>query len=143
MRVLYVGGFDLLHEGHVAALHTAARIAGPDGHLTVAVNSDSFMTHYKRKPMHTDRKRMLDVESTGIADDVILWDGPEGQDAQILANAPDVYIAGTDWLTKDLATQLGIPSLGWFDDHNISLLYLRRTAGISTTQLIEAHHGRS
>lgn len=143
MRVLYVGGFDLLHEGHVAALQTARRIAGSDGHLTVAVNSDAFMTHYKRKPMHTDRKRVYGVQVTGIADEVILWDGPEGQDAQILANAPDVYIAGTDWLTKDLAQQLHLPSLGWFHDNNISLLYLRRTAGISTTQLIEARHGRS
>lgn len=122
-------------------MQAARRIAGPGGHLTVAVNSDAFLTHYKRKPMHTDHKRMLDVESTGIADEVILWHGPEGQDEQILATNPDVYIAGTDWLTKDLAHQLNLESLAWFDEHHISLLYLRRTPGISTTQLIEAAHG--
>lgn len=100
------------------------------------------MAHYKRKPMHTDRKRILDVETTGIPDEVILWEGPEGQAEQILAAAPDIYIAGTDWLTKDLAQQLHLESLAWFHDHDISLLYLRRTAGISTTQLIEAQsHG--
>lgn len=141
MRVLYVGGFDLLHEGHVAALHTAARIAGPEGHLTVAVNSDDFMAHYKRKPMYGQRHRMADIEDMRIADRVTLWHGPEGQDQQILDVAPDVYIAGNDWLTKDLAHQLRLPDLGWFDQHHISLLYLRRTPGISTTQLIEVAHG--
>lgn len=138
MRVLYPGGFDLLHSAHVAALNTARQIAGPGGHLTVAVNSDEFMGHYKRKPMHTDRKRVIDVLDTGIADEVIIWHGPDGQDHQILNAAPDLYLAGTDWLTKDLAAQLGLDSLGWFDTHHISLLYLRRTAGISTTQIIEA-----
>jgi cytidyltransferase-like protein len=137
MRVLYPGGFDLLHQGHIAALHTARRIAGPAGHLTVAVNSDDFMAAYKRKPMHTDRKRVIDVENTGIADEVIIWHGPQHQDEHILAATPDIYIAGTDWLDKDLAQQLRLPSLGWFDHNHISLLYLARTAGISTTQLIQ------
>lgn len=137
MRVLYPGGFDLLHDAHVAALNAARRIAGPAGELVVAVNSDEFMTQYKRKPMHTHRKRVFDVVSTGIADRVILWHGPERQDQQILNADPDLYIAGTDWLTKDLAAQLNLTSLDWFDEHHISLLYLRRTPGISTTQLIE------
>lgn len=138
MRVLYPGGFDLLHTAHAAALQTARQIAGKAGTLIVGVNSDHLMEHYKRKPMHTDRQRVWDVQELGIADQVIVWNGPDGQDQQILEANPDVYIAGTDWLTKDLSHQLHIPSLGWFDTHHISLLYLRRTAGISTTQIIEA-----
>lgn len=140
MRVLYPGGFDLFHAAHLAALHAAREVAGPAGTLIVAVNSDSFMAHYKRKPMHTDRKRVLDVESAGVADEVSVWEGPEGQAEQILAAKPDVYIAGTDWLSKDLAAQLHLPSLAWFDEHAISLMYLRRTPGISTTQLIPHGH---
>lgn len=139
LRVIYPGAFDMLHSAHVAALNTARRIAGPGGTLLVGVNSDDFMGHYKRKPMHTDRKRILDVIDTGIADQVFIWNGPEGQDEQILAATPDIYIAGTDWLTKDLAQQLHLPTLGWFDEHHISLLFLRRTPGISTTQLINQH----
>ena len=131
MRVLYPGGFDLIHHAHVEALQTARRIAGPAGELLVGVNSDDLMTHYKRKPMLTDRKRVWDVQELGIADDVFIWHGPDCQDQQILDAHPDVYIAGTDWLTKDLAHQLRIPTLGWFDEHAISLLFLRRTAGIS------------
>ena len=137
MRVLYPGGFDLLHAGHIKALHAAREIAGPGGHLTVAVNSDAFMTQYKRTPARAETHRVNDVESTGIPHKVTIWGGPEGQDKQILHHHPDVYIAGVDWLTKDLAAQLNIPSLAWFDEHNISLLYLRRTPGISTTQLLE------
>lgn len=143
MRVLYPGGFDLLHGAHIAALQTARRIAGPAGTLMVGVNSDAFMEHYKRQPMHTARKRVWDVMETGIADEVIIWHGPEHQDEQILATTPDVYIAGTDWLYKDLAQQLNLPSLGWFDTHHISLMYLRRTAGISTTQLIETQDAQA
>lgn len=141
MRVLYPGGFDLLHSAHVEALHTARRIAGAGGTLLVGVNSDDFMAHYKRKPMHTDRKRILDVIDTGIADEVFIWHGPDGQDEQILEATPDIYIAGADWLAKDLAHQLHLPSLAWFNEHDISLLFLRRTPGISTTQLIETQHG--
>ncbi len=48
MRILYPGAFDMLHRAHVAALHTARRLAGPSGHLTVAVNSVEFMAHYTR-----------------------------------------------------------------------------------------------
>lgn len=136
MRVLYPGAFDLLHSAHISALQTARRIAGPNGTLIVGVNSDRLMEHYKRRPARTERQRVLDVMDTGIADEVIIWDGPDGQDAQILTVAPDMYIAGTDWLGKDLAQQLHLPSLAWFDEHAISLLFLRRTAGISTTQLL-------
>lgn len=136
MRVLYPGGFDLLHSAHITALQTARRIAGPKGALIVGVNSDPFMEHYKRKPAHTDAQRVYDVMDTGIADEVIIWDGPEGQDEQILTVAPDMYIAGTGWLAANLAQQLRLPSLAWFDEHQISLLFLRRTVGISTTQLI-------
>jgi len=139
MRVLYPGGFDLLHHGHRTALTTARTIAGRygNGHLTVAVNSDDFLTHYKRNPQRPAKERIADVRELGIADDVIQWDGPEGQDQQILNTGCELYLAGTDWLTQNLAHQLRLPSLGWFDQHNISLLYLRRTPGISTTQLIE------
>jgi glycerol-3-phosphate cytidylyltransferase len=131
-----LAAFDLFHEAHLAALQTARRIAGPGGHLTVGVNSDEFMTRYKRKPMRTDRQRVADVVGAGLADEVVVWDGPDGQAQQILNVAPDIYIAGTDWLGKDLAAQLGIPALSWFDEHHISLLFLRRTPGISTSMLI-------
>jgi cytidyltransferase-like protein len=139
VRVLYPGGFDLLHQGHLAALTTARTLAGRygHGHLIAAVNSDTLMAGYKRTPSRDQEQRAHDVRQLGIADEVIIWDGPEGQAEQILALHPDLYIAGTDWIAKDLAQQLRIPSLTWFDEHAISLLFLRRTQGISTTQLIE------
>lgn len=138
MRVLYPGGFDLLHHGHATALTTARTIAGRYGlgQLIVAVNSDSFMAHYKRVPSRPASERIKDVQALGIADEVIEWDGPDGQDQQILNTGCDLYLAGTDWLDKDLAHQLGLPTLGWFDEHNISLMFLRRTPGVSTTSLI-------
>lgn len=137
MRVLYPGGFDLLHSGHTTALRTARRIASHSGWLVVAVNSDAFMSHYKRTPARTEQQRVADVTNTGIADEVIIWDGPTGQDRQILALEPDIYVAGTNWLGEDLAAQLGLDSLEWFDEHTISLLFLQRTPNISTTKLIQ------
>lgn len=139
MRVLYPGGYDLIHPGHLTALRTARHLAGPDGTLLVGVNSDLFMAHYKRVPINTEAQRVRQVTELGIADDVFIWHGPQDQDQQILDTTPDIYIAGTDWLTKDLAHQLRLPNLAWFDQHHISLMYLRRTAGISTTQLIQAN----
>lgn len=141
MRVLYPGGFDLLHFGHRAALTTARTIAGRYGlgQLIVAVNSDDFMAHYKRVPARPASERIKDVQDLGIADEVIEWHGPNGQDQQILDTGCELYLAGTNWLTQDLAHQLRLPSLGWFDQHNISLMFLRRTPGVSTTSLIQGH----
>lgn len=138
MRVLYPGGFDCFHHGHVNALKAVKSL----GYLMVGVNSDRLMKHYKRVPAQPETHRVKAVLRQGIADEVFIWDGPEGQADQILAHDPDVYVAGTDWLSKDLAKQLDIPHLAWFDQQRISLLYLRRTQGISTTQIIKAlDHG--
>jgi cytidyltransferase-like protein len=136
VKLLYPGGFDLLHDGHINALTLARKMAGPDGCLIVAVNSDSFMSDYKRVPARTQQERINDVIATGLADEVILWHGPEKQDEQIVNNKPDVYVASFDWIDRDLARQLRIPSLSWMDDQGISLLYIHRTPGISTTLLI-------
>jgi glycerol-3-phosphate cytidylyltransferase len=136
VKVLYPGGFDLLHAGHINALTLARKIAGSDGRLIVAVNTDSFMSEYKRVPARTQQERVNDVIATGLADEVILWHGPEKQDEQIIHNSPDVYVASFDWVDRDLASQLRIPSLSWMDNQGISLLYIHRTPGISTTLLI-------
>jgi glycerol-3-phosphate cytidylyltransferase-like family protein len=111
-------------------------MAGSDGRLVVAVNTDKFMSEYKRVPARTQQERVDDVIATGLADEVILWHGPEKQDEQIVNNRPDVYVASFDWVDRDLARQLRIPSLSWMDDQGISLLYIHRTPGISTTLLI-------
>ena len=136
MKLLYPGGFDLLHAGHINALTLARKMAGPSGRLVVAVNTDSFMSEYKRVPARTQQERVDDVIATGLADEVILWHGPEKQDEQILFQSPDVYVASFDWVDRDLARQLRIPNLSWIDDQGISLLYVHRTPGISTTLLI-------
>ena len=138
MKLLYPGGFDLLHAGHINALTLARKLAGPDGHLIVAVNTDKFMSEYKRVPARTQQERVDDVIATGLADEVILWHGPEKQGEQIVYNNPDVYVASFDWVDRDLAYQLRIPSLSWMDDQGISLLYMQRTPGISTTLLINS-----
>jgi glycerol-3-phosphate cytidylyltransferase len=136
MKLLYPGGFDLLHAGHINALNLARKMAGPSGQLVVAVNTDSFMSEYKRVPARTQQERVDDIIATGLADEVILWHGPEKQDEQILSQNPDVYVASFDWVDRDLARQLRISSLSWIDEQGISLLYIHRTPGISTTLLI-------
>jgi cytidyltransferase-like protein len=138
MKLLYPGGFDLLHSGHINALTLARKIAGPSGRLVVAVNTDSFMSEYKRVPARTQEQRVDDVIATGLADEVVLWHGPEKQDEQIMYHNPDIYVASFDWIDRDLAHQLRIPSLSWMDDQGISLLYMQRTPGISTTLLINS-----
>jgi len=138
VRLLYPGGFDLLHAGHIYALTLARKMAGPDGRLIVAVNTDKFMSDYKRAPAITQEERVDYVIAPGLADEVILWHGPEKQDEQIVSNSPDVYVASFDWVDRDLAHQLRIPSLSWMDDQGISLLYIHRTPGISTTLLINS-----
>ena len=130
MRLLCLGTFDLLHVGHVRLLQRAARY----GHqLYVGVNSDAFVVRYKRRrPVIGERQRMEMVAALKHVDHVMLNDGP-GRDL-IERVRPDCLVIGSDWHEKAYLAQIGVDQ-AWMDEHGCGVLYLPRTAGVSTTDL--------
>lgn len=137
-RVLALGNFDLLHEGHLGFFRKMRQLAHPDGRVIVGVNPDKFSIAYKRAPIRDEQTRAEDVRATGLADEVFIQPGFDGQAASILSIAPDVFVAAMDWADEErYSKQLQIPSLAWFDEHGILLVFVTRSGSISTTDLIE------
>ena len=129
MRVLTIGTFDLLHCGHIRLFRRAAQF----GELHVGVNSDRFVETYKgrcpQEGVSFRRKRIAALHSVYA---VHVNDGP-GIDL-IRSLMPDVVAIGSDWLDRDYTQQIGTTAeeLVAID---VSVLFLPRTPGISTTQL--------
>lgn len=127
MRVLTIGTFDLLHHGHLRLLERAATL----GDLTVGVNTDTFVQHYKhRLPAQTAAERAANLAAAGF--NAVISHGP-GIDL-IRDTRPDLLAAGSDWLGRDYPAQLGTTPVE-LTELGVAVLFLPRTPGVSTTEL--------
>jgi cytidyltransferase-like protein len=135
---IYTGGtFDLIHSGHVNFLRRCAQI----GTVTVALNTDEFITQYKGKPpiMSYDERFAVLSEFESVKNIVPnVGDADSKKTVEHLRDVyhiePDIIAIGSDWARKDYYSQMGFTQ-DWLDDQNISLLYIPYTKGISTTEL--------
>ena len=94
MRVMAVGGFDLLHAGHLHYLEQAKSLGN---HLTVVVAHDDTVRIRKHEPVtnHDLRRRM--VEGLKPVDDAIVGNSPDVSIYDILPKVnPDVIALGYD-----------------------------------------------
>jgi glycerol-3-phosphate cytidylyltransferase len=129
---VYTGGtFDLIHSGHVNFLRRCAEI----GTVTVALNTDEFIASYKGKPpvMSYDERLEILSEFLSVTNIVPNSNGADSRQT-ILDVAPDIIAIGSDWARKDYYKQMGFGQ-DWLDEHDISLMYIPYTKGISTTEL--------
>ena len=129
---IYTGGtFDLPHAGHVQFLRACAEL----GKVTVALNTDEFITQYKGKPpvmSYWERLAVL-LEYKSVYDVVPNKGGSDSKPAIELVE-PDIIAIGSDWARKDYYKQMGFDQ-DWLDEQGISLLYIPYTEGISTTEI--------
>lgn len=129
MRLLTLGTFDLFHYGHLRLLQRAATY----GTLQVGVNSDRFVAEYKGEPpVYPEDHRLAIVRELACVHEAWLNDGP-GRDL-IEQLYPLLLVIGSDWHERDYLKQLGVDQK-WVDERGIGVLYLPRTAGISSTDL--------
>lgn len=127
-RLLTIGTFDTPHAGHAAFLRRCERFADE---IIVGVNTDWFVTTYKGHPPYFSFvERSALIRAMGYI--ATPNDGP-GR-ALIEAMSPDIIAIGTDWAKRDYHAQIDTP-IEYFESHNIALLYLPYTQGISTTLL--------
>jgi FAD synthetase len=93
VRVLVFGSFDIVHKGHVYFLEKALALGDE---LVVVVGRDKTIEKVKGKlPLNSESERVKDVESLGIADEVVL--GHLSDKFKIIEEVrPDVIALGYD-----------------------------------------------
>lgn len=129
MKVLTLGTFDLLHFGHIRLFERAARF----GPLTVGVNSDRFVLEYKgRAAKENQHKRIANLTPGLGIERALLNDGPGIE--LIRSLRPDILAIGSDWLDQDYTAQLDTTAER-LAELGVSVLFLPRTIGVSTTAL--------
>lgn len=133
-KVLTIGTFDMLHEGHLLMLETCRKIAG-SGRLIVGVNSDEFVTSYKgRPPIQTYTTRESVMCALRVVDDVRRND--DNGRSLIWEVRPDILVIGSDWATRDYYVQIGM-SREDLDSIGVTLLYTNYTLSVTSTELRE------
>ena len=132
---VYTGGtFDLFHSGHVNFLKRCQQIAGVDGQVVVALNTDEFIYDYKKKkPVLSFDQRKDVLESCKYVSEVVANVGGSDSKKTIeMVESVDVIAIGSDWARKDYYAQMEF-NQDWLDEKNISLIYIPYTKGISST----------
>lgn len=121
--VITFGTFDLLHIGHINMLNKCKKHGDK---LIVGVSSDKL--NYKKKkryPVFNQKDRIEIIKNIKCVDEVFLEESLEEKKNYILNHKADIFIIGDDWKGK-------------FDNMNsvCKVIYLNRTANISTTDII-------
>lgn len=125
MSTVYTGGtFDMFHAGHAALLGECRKLAGPDGQVVVALNTDAFVASYKgRAPICTYREREAVLRACRHVDEVVQNRAGADSRPTIEAVRPDIIAIGTDWAGRDYYIQMAFDQ-EWLDARGITLVYV-------------------
>lgn len=126
-KVITYGTYDLLHYGHIRLIERAKTLGD---YLIVGVTGDDFdKARGKINVQQSLMERMEAVRATGLADELIVeeYEGQKIDDIQ--RYGVDIFAIGSDWRGK-------------FDYLNeyCEVVYLERTAGVSSTELRSERH---
>jgi glycerol-3-phosphate cytidylyltransferase len=136
MNIIYTGGtFDLFHSGHVNLLKRCREVAGQEGKVVVALNTDDFIFQFKnKKPICSEQERLDVLLACRYVDEVVMNVG--GQDSRISIEmvGPNYIVVGSDWAKKDYYAQMSFTQ-EWLDEKGIGLVYVPYTQTISSTKI--------
>lgn len=120
-KVITYGTFDLLHWGHINLLKRAKQLGD---YLIVAVSSDEFNKLKNKKSYHSYENRKMILEAIRYVDEVIPEHNWEQKINDVQEHKIDMFVMGDDWE-------------GQFNflKPYCEVVYLPRTAGISTTKI--------
>ncbi|RIN57438.1 glycerol-3-phosphate cytidylyltransferase [Staphylococcus simulans] len=127
-RVITYGTYDLLHYGHIELLRRAREIGD---YLIVALSTDEFNKLKKKKSYYNYEQRKMMLESIRYVDLVIPESNWDQKTKDVDRYEVDTFIMGHDWE-------------GEFDflKDKCEVIYLKRTEGISTTQIKKELYGK-
>lgn len=122
-KVITYGTFDLLHWGHIKLLERAKQLGD---YLVVAISTDEFNLQKSKKAYHSYEHRKLILETIRYVDEVIPENNWDQKVRDVQEHDIDVFVMGDDWEGK----------FDFLKEH-CEVVYLKRTEGISTTQIKE------
>jgi D-glycero-beta-D-manno-heptose 1-phosphate adenylyltransferase len=129
-KIVFTNGcFDILHEGHLQSLHTAAEF----GHfLIVAVNSDASVKRLKgaTRPINNETSRMLMLANLQVVDAVVLFDADTPLQL-ITTLQPNVLVKGGDYTIETIIGAKEVLANGG----TVEIVPIKE--GFSTTKIIE------
>lgn len=121
-KVITYGTYDLLHHGHIRLLERAKELGD---YLIVGVTADDFdKTRGKINVQQSLMERIMAVEATGLADEIIVEEYEGQKIDDIRRYDVDIFTVGSDWK-------------GHFDylSEYCKVVYLERTQGVSSTEI--------
>ncbi|MEB8093464.1 MULTISPECIES: glycerol-3-phosphate cytidylyltransferase [Mammaliicoccus] len=126
-RVITYGTYDLLHYGHIELLRRAKQYGD---YLIVALSTDEFNKIKSKKSYYNFEQRKMMLESIRYVDLVIPENNWEQKVDDVKTFKVDTFLMGHDWEGK-------------FDflKDECEVIYLKRTEGISTTQIKKELYG--
>jgi glycerol-3-phosphate cytidylyltransferase len=131
-NVYVIGVFDLFHLGHVRLLKKCKELGE---NVIVALNSDRFVSLYKRPPINSEKERLEIVTCCKYVDEAFIIDRydnkPELEMYQI-----DAIVHGDDWERSSYLKQIEVTE-EYLASHNIDLILLPYTEGVSTSDIIK------
>jgi D-beta-D-heptose 7-phosphate kinase / D-beta-D-heptose 1-phosphate adenosyltransferase len=134
-RIVFTNGcYDLLHAGHLALLHGAARLGDV---LVLAINSDASVKRLKgpERPLVNEAERAALLAALACVDAVTIFD--EDTPLQALqAIRPDVLVKGADYRPEQVVGKDFVESYGG----KVALVPLLPAK--STTALVERIKGQ-
>ncbi|MCH2207195.1 MAG: adenylyltransferase/cytidyltransferase family protein [Lentisphaerales bacterium] len=136
-NVYVIGVFDLFHRGHVELLKRSKALGEK---LIVAVNGDKMVSQYKRRPYMTEQDRLEIIKSCRYVDEAFIIQGFDNK--QVLIDYKiDKIVHGDDWKRESYLEQIRVDR-SFMEKHNIELVLLPYTKGISTGELINEIKGK-
>lgn len=110
-----------MHWGHIKLLKRAKELGN---HLIVALSTDEFNALKGKCSFYNYEERKFMLQAVKYVDEIIPEESWEQKEKDILNKNVDIFVMGDDWKGK-------------FDYLNkvCKVIYLPRTAGISTTQI--------
>lgn len=127
-KVITYGTFDLFHEGHYRLLKRAKKLGD---YLIVGVTTENYDENRgKLNVQQSLMERIENVKKSGLADEIIIEEYEGQKINDILKYNIDIFAIGSDWTGK-------------FDylKEYCEVVYLKRTKGISSTQLRAKNYG--
>ena len=124
--ILTVGVFDILHYGHIKLLEHASELGG---RLVVAVQDGDYVTKYKpgTEMVNTTEERLYMVKSIRYVDEVIVYNNV---DNIVQETVFDILALGEDQNHSGFQR-----AERWCKENGKEVIRLKRTPGISSTQL--------
>ena len=132
INVYVIGVFDLFHTGHVELLRRSKELGN---RLVVAINGDDMVSDYKRRPFMSENDRLKIVKSCRYVDEAFIVKGFDNKEL-LKEYKISKIVHGDDWERESYLKQIRVDK-SFLEEHNIEMVFLPYTEGISTGELIK------